>query len=57
MRITQLVKKFPAFMEPWDSLLFPQNPTVETYHDPAEFNKQFHVLFLQFSKDYFNVYA
>jgi hypothetical protein len=56
MNITQLVKKFPAFIEPRDSLLFPQNPTVETYHELLEFSKQLHVLFLQFFKDYINIY-
>jgi hypothetical protein len=50
MNITQVVKKFPAFMEPRDSLLFPQNPTVETYREPVDFSKQLHVLFLQFLK-------
>jgi len=46
MIITQLVNKFPVLMEPRDSLPFPQNPTTETYHEPVEFKKQLHVLFL-----------
>ena len=57
MSIIQLVKKLPAFMETRDSLIFPQNSTPETYHEPVEFNKQLHVLFLQLFKDYINVYA
>jgi len=34
--VTQLVKKFPTFMEPWGSLQYSQDPATGHYSEPDE---------------------
>jgi hypothetical protein len=46
LTVTQLLSKFPAFMEPKGLLLYPQEPTTEPCCKPDESILHFHTLFI-----------